>query len=71
MINLREIIRRFLKYLILVLILGFSVQNIPSQRPNISETFYIVVIAGMTFCILDIVTPSIQITVNKEEDDQQ
>ena len=70
MINIREIIRRFLKYLILVLIMGFSVQNIPSQKPSLHETLYIVVIAGMTFCILDIVTPSIQITVNKEEPDQ-
>jgi hypothetical protein len=70
MINIREIIRRFLKYLILVLIIGFSVQNIPSQKPSLHETLYIVVIAGMTFCILDIVTPSIQITVNKEEQDQ-
>ena len=71
MINIREIIRRFLKYLILVLILGFSVQNIPSQKPNLVETFYIVVIAGMTFCILDIVTPSIQITVNKESEEEE
>ena len=70
MINIREIIRRFLKYLILVLIMAFSVQNIPSQKPSLQETLYIVVIAGMTFCILDIVTPSIQITVNKEEQDQ-
>ena len=71
MINIREIIRRFLKYLILVLIMAFSVQNIPSQKlSNLQETLYIVVIAGMTFCILDIVTPSIQITVNKEEQDQ-
>ena len=67
MINIREIIRRFLKYLILVLILGFSVQNIPTQKPSLTETLYIVIIAGMTFCILDIVTPSIQITVNKDE----
>ena len=69
MINLREIIRRLLKYLILVLILGFSIQNIPIQKITYSETLYIMVITGMTFCLLDIVTPSILITVNKEENE--
>ena len=67
MINIREIIRRFLKYFILVLILGFSIQTIPNNKISLLETFYILVITGMTFCILDIVTPSIQIIVNKEE----
>ena len=37
MINIREIIRRFLKYLILVLIMAFSVQNIPSQKPKFAR----------------------------------
>ena len=67
MINIREIIRRFLKYFILVLILGFSIQTIPNNKISLLETFYILVITGMTFCILDIVTPSIQIIVNEEE----
>jgi hypothetical protein len=66
MINFREIIRRFLKYLILVLVLGFSIYTIPKNKIGNSELMMIVLITGMTFCILDIVTPSIQIIVNKD-----
>ena len=71
MINFREIIRRFLKYFILVLILAFSIQSIPNVKPSINETLYIVVLTGMTFCILDIVTPSIKIIVKKEEGESE
>ena len=68
MINFREIIRRFLKYLILVLVLGFSVYTIPKNKISNTELLWVILITGMTFCILDIVTPSIQIIVNKDED---
>ncbi len=71
MINFREIIRRFLKYLILVLVLGFSVYTIPKNKVSNTELLWVILITGMTFCILDIVTPSIQIIVNKDEDNDQ
>ena len=68
MINFREIIRRFFKYLILVLVLGYSLHIIPQNKIYNTEILWIVLITGLTFCILDIVTPSIQIIVNKSED---
>ena len=71
MINFREIIRRFLKYLILVLVLGFSVYTIPKNKVSNTELLWVILITGMTFCILDIVTPSIQIIVNKDEDNDE
>jgi len=70
MINFREIIRRLLKYLILVLVLGFSIYTIPKNKISNSEILWVILIAGMTFCILDIVTPSIQIIVNKESESE-
>jgi cell division protein FtsW (lipid II flippase) len=70
MINFREIIRRLLKYLILVLVLGFSIYTIPKNKISNSELLWVILIVGMTFCILDIVTPSIQIIVNKDTDSE-
>ena len=67
MINYREILRRLLKYIIIVLISGSSIYVIPKNKINNRELIYITVIIGMVFCILDIVTPSIQIVVKNEE----
>ena len=67
MINYREILRRLLKYIIIVLISGSSIYVIPKNKINNRELIYITLIIGMVFCILDIVTPSIQIVVKNEE----
>ena len=67
MINYREILRRLLKYIIIVLISGSSIYVIPKNKINNRELIYITVIIGMVFCILDIVTPSIQIVEKNEE----
>jgi len=64
MINLREIIRRLFKYLILVLISGLTLFTVSENRLTNKEIFYTILIIGLTFCILDIVTPSIHITIN-------
>ena len=66
MINFREVLRRFLKYLILALVSLVSIYSIPEKKPNMIELIKISVIIGITYCIIDIVTPSIQIIVNKD-----
>ena len=71
MINYREVLRRLLKYIVLVLISGSAIYVIPKNKINNNEIIYISLITGMVFCILDIVTPSIQIIVNNEEDVQE
>ena len=71
MINYREVLRRLLKYIILVLISGSAIYVIPKNKINNNEIIYISLIIGMVFCILDIVTPSIQIIVKNEEDVQE
>ena len=67
MLNIREVIRRTLKYLVLVIIVGFSVYSIPENKPDYKELLLITLIAGMTFCILDTLSPSIKIVVSKKE----
>ena len=69
MLNFREFLRRLLKYIVLVLISGSSIYIIPKNKINNKEIVYISLIIGMVFCILDIVTPSIQIIVNNDEND--
>ena len=67
MLNIREVIRRTLKYLVLIIIVGFSVYSIPENKPDYKELLLITLIAGMTFCILDTLSPSIKIVVSKKE----
>ena len=69
MINYREVLRRLLKYIILVLIAGSSIFIIPKNKIENKEIIYISLIIGMVFCLLDIVTPSIQIIVQNEENE--
>lgn len=71
MINYREVLRRLLKYIVLVLISGSAIYVIPKNKINNNEIIYISLIIGLVFCILDIVTPSIQIIVKNEEDVQE
>ena len=71
MINYREVLRRLLKYIVLVLISGSAIDVIPKNKINNKEIIYISLIIGMVFCILDIITPSIQIIVKNEEDVQE
>ena len=69
MLNYREVLRRLLKYLILVLISGSAIYVIPKTKINFKDLIYICLIIGMVFCILDIITPSIQIIVKNEDNE--
>jgi|TARA_B110000285_G_C14903597_1_gene504447 hypothetical protein len=66
MLNIREVVRRLLKYAVLVVIVGFSAHSIPTQTLKPMEVIWIALIAGMVFSILDSVTPSIKIHVEKK-----
>lgn len=68
MLNIREVIRRTLKYLVLVIIVGFSAYSIPNTKMENKELLLISLIAGMTFCIVDTLSPSIKIVVSKKND---
>ena len=67
MLNIREVIRRLIKYLILVVIVGFTAYSVPQKKIEIIEVVWISLIAGMVFSILDTITPSIKIHVEKKK----
>ena len=67
MINIREVIRRIVKYFVLVLVVAFAAFSVPKNKLDNSEVFWIAVIAGIMFSILDSVTPSIKIQIEKKE----
>lgn len=64
MINYREVLRRLLKYIVIILITCSLIYIIPKNKINNMEIVYISLVIGMVFCVLDIITPSIQIIVN-------
>ena len=66
MINIREVIRRLLKYAVMVIIVGFATYSIPNKSPSNTEIIWISLIAGMVFSVIDSVTPSIKIHVEKK-----
>ena len=65
MINVREVIRRLTKYLVLVLVTAFAAYSVPKNKLEIMEVVWIALVAGIMFSILDSVTPSISINVSK------
>ena len=71
MVNYREVLRRLLKYIVIVLITGSAIYVIPKNKINNKEIIYISLITGMVFCILDIITPSIQIIVEGEGEEEK
>lgn len=66
MLNIREIIRRLLKYIILVIVVGLSAYIIPEKKIVTMDIVWIALISGMIFSILDTLTPSIKIYVEKK-----
>jgi len=65
MINIREVIRRFIKYLVLVFVTAFAAYSVPNTKLEMMEIAWIAIISGVMFTILDITTPSIKIHVQK------
>jgi hypothetical protein len=63
MINIREIIRRLIKYIILVLVIGFACYSIPKNKIENMEIFWIMLVSGMMYNILDLITPSINLKI--------
>jgi hypothetical protein len=61
MINHREVIRRLIKYCIVVLLVAFASKTVPKAVLSSVEVLYIGVVAGTTFAVLDMVSPTIYI----------
>ena len=65
MINIREFLRRLVKYLILVLVVGFACFKLINTKLTHYEIFLISFVSGMIYCLLDIVSPSIKLVINQ------
>ena len=66
MVNIREVIRRLVKYIILVLVVGFACYSIPKNRLDNMEILWIMLVSGMMYNILDLITPSINLKIIKQ-----
>ena len=72
MLNIREIIRRFVKYIIMVLVVGFACYSFCQDKTTKNrEIVYVALVSGITYCILDIITPSINLKINKNNHRRQ
>lgn len=65
MTNIREVLRRLIKYLILVLIVAFSCYTLVKNKLNHFEILIISLTSGMVYNILDIVSPTINLKIDK------
>ena len=59
MINHREVIRRLIKYSIIVLLVAFASKIVPKASLSSIEVLYIGIVAATTFAVLDMVSPTI------------
>ena len=63
-IDVNEVIKRAIKYIIIGLVVGLATINIPSRCVmNLRETTMIAITAVATFAILDMYCPSININM--------
>ena len=65
-INIREILRRLVKYIVLVLVVGVTSYSVPENKITNNEIIWIALLSGLTYCILDIITPTIKLTIEKQ-----
>ena len=66
-LNIKEILRRLVKYLILVLCIGFIIKSVGKDKLNNNEIFVICVLSGLVYCIIDIICPSIKLILNDKK----
>ena len=65
MTNIREVLRRLIKYLILVLIVAFACYTLVKNKLNHFEILIISLTSGMVYNILDIVSPTVNLKIDK------
>ena len=67
MVNHREVIRRLVKYVLMMLIVAFSVMSlIKCVKIKSIEAFYIGLVAATLFAVLDMVAPTICVKHNEQ-----
>jgi ABC-type Co2+ transport system permease subunit len=59
MLDLSELVKRAIKYLVEGLVVAIAAYVIPKKSPNIEEVSIIALMAAATFAVLDVFVPSI------------
>jgi len=63
--NIREIMRRLIKYLIMVLVVAFACFTLVKTSMTNFEIILIALISGMIYNVLDLMSPSIDLKIDK------
>tara|TARA_B100000161_G_C33339081_1_gene319294 strand:- start:357 stop:578 length:222 start_codon:yes stop_codon:yes gene_type:complete len=63
--NIREVIRRLVKYLVLVLAVAFVTFSLLKNKVTNMDVALIALTGGFIYCLLDIVSPSISLKIDK------
>ena len=66
MINSREVIRRLMKYIVFALTLSLSGFTLLETELKNKEIMLIAVVGVSTFCILDLMSPSIHLNIDRK-----
>lgn len=65
MANIREVIRRLVKYLVLVLAVAFVTFSLLKTKVTNFDVLLIALTGGFVYCLLDLVSPSISLKIDK------
>tara|TARA_B100000795_G_C22679770_1_gene391288 strand:+ start:417 stop:623 length:207 start_codon:yes stop_codon:yes gene_type:complete len=63
--NIREVMRRLIKYLIMVLVVAFACFTLVKTSMTNFEIILIALISGMIYNVLDLMSPSINLKIDK------
>jgi len=63
--NIREVMRRLIKYVIMVLVVAFACFTLVKTSMTNFEIILIALISGMIYNILDLMSPSIDLKIDK------
>jgi len=63
--NVREVMRRLIKYLIMVLVVAFACFTLVKTSMTNFEIVLIALVSGMVYNVLDLMSPSIHLKIDK------
>ena len=67
-VNNREVIRRLIKYALVLVVVGFAAYSIPTCKLTCMEVSLIALSAAVVFCVVDMTMPTISIKTNCNEE---
>ena len=70
-VNNREVIRRLIKYALVLVVVGFAAYSIPTCKLTGMEVALIALSGAVVFCVVDMTMPTISIKTNCNEQAEQ